>query len=51
MQSLVKETERRELLFQLKTIQEAIAAKDLTSTENLMLLQVYSNLMRMWTDL
>lgn len=51
MQSLVKETERRELLFQLKTIQESIAAKDITSTENLMLLQVYSNLMRMWTDL
>lgn len=51
MQSLIKDTEKRELLFQLKTIQEAIASKDLKSTENLMLLQVFSNLMRMWTDL
>ncbi len=51
MQSLVKDTEKRELLFQLKTIQESIASKDLTGVDNLMLLQVYSNLMRMWTDL
>lgn len=51
MQSLIKETEKRELLFQLKTVQENIAAKDLQSTENVMLMQVYSNLMRMWTDL
>lgn len=51
MQSLVKETEKRELLYQLKTIQESVASKDLTSNDNLMLLQVYSNLMRMWTDL
>ncbi|WP_118975536.1 Fe2+-dependent dioxygenase [Taibaiella koreensis] len=51
MQSLVKETEKRELLFQLKHVQEQIAAKDLQSEENLLLMQVYSNLMRMWTDL
>lgn len=51
IQSLVKDTEKRELLFQVKTIQENIAAKDLKSDENLLLLQVYSNLMRMWTDL
>lgn len=51
MQSLVKDTEQRELLFQLKSIQENIAAKDLQSPENLMLMQVHSNLMRMWTDL
>lgn len=51
MQSLIKETERRELLFQLKTVQEMIAGKGLQSDENLMLMQVYSNLVRMWTDL
>jgi PKHD-type hydroxylase len=51
LQSLVKDTEKRELLFQVKTIQERIAANDMKSEENLLLLQVYSNLMRMWTDL
>ncbi len=51
IQSLVKDTGKRELLYQLKSIQESIAAKDMQSTENLSILQVYSNLMRMWTDL
>jgi PKHD-type hydroxylase len=51
IQSLIKDTEKRELLFQLKSIQEAVATKDLHSPENLAMLQVYSNLMRMWTDL
>lgn len=51
MQSLVKDTEQRELLFQIKSIQESISAKDIQSPENLAMLQVYSNLMRMWTDL
>lgn len=51
MQSLVKSTEQREMLLQLKTVQESIGEKDLQSPENLMLLQIYSNLMRMWTDI
>lgn len=51
IQSLIKDTDKRELLFQLKEIQEAIASKDLQSQENIGILQVYSNLMRMWTDL
>lgn len=51
IQSLVKDADKRELLFQLKTLQESIAAKDLQSRENIEILQVYSNLMRMWTDL
>lgn len=51
IQSLIKETERRELLFQVKSIQEQVASRDMQAPENLMLLQVYSNLMRMWTDL
>ena len=51
MQSLVKDTEQRELLVQLKSVQEMIASKDINSQENLAILQVYSNLMRMWTDL
>ncbi|MEZ5015942.1 MAG: Fe2+-dependent dioxygenase [Flavipsychrobacter sp.] len=51
MQSLVKSTEQRELLLQLKTVQESVGNKNLQSPENLMLLQIYSNLMRMWTDI
>lgn len=51
MQSLVKDTAQREILFQLQSLQEAIAAKDLSGPENIALLQVYSNLVRMWTDL
>lgn len=51
IQSLVKDTAHRELLYQLKTIQENIAAKDLNGPENLAIMQVYSNLVRMWTDL
>lgn len=51
MQSLVKDTEKREMLYQLKTAQEMIAVNGLTSDENLLLLQIYSNLTRMWTDL
>lgn len=51
MQSLVKDTEKRELLFQIKSIQESISAKNIQSPENIAMLQVYSNLMRMWTDL
>lgn len=51
IQSLVKDTGQREILAQLKSIQESIAEKDLNSPENLAILQVYSNLMRMWTDM
>lgn len=51
MQSLIKDTEKRELLYQVKTIQESMAAKEMQSAEHLLMLQVYSNLMRMWTDL
>jgi PKHD-type hydroxylase len=51
IQSFIKDTEKRELVMLIKTIQEMIAASNINSTENLMLLQVYSNLVRMWTEI
>ena len=51
LQSLVKDTEKRELLYGIKTIQESLAVKDQQSPENISILQVYSNLMRMWAEL
>lgn len=50
IQSFIKDTERRETVFQIKSVQEAIASKDPQSTENLLLLQIYSNLVRMWSE-
>lgn len=51
LQSMIRDTEKRELLFQLKCVQEAIGNGNAQSMENLMLLQLYSNLMRMWAEL
>jgi len=50
MQCMVKDAAHRELLFQLKYVQENIARQNLNSMENLMLMQVHSNLMRMWSE-
>ncbi len=50
MQSFIKDTEKRELVMLVKTIQEMIASNNINSSENLMLLQVYSNLVRMWAE-
>ena len=50
MQSMVKEADKRELLFQLKYVQERIAAANLQSLENQLLMQVHSNLLRMWAE-
>lgn len=50
MQSMIRSTEQRELLYQLKTVQEQIGAQPAQSSENLVLQQVYSNLVRMWAD-
>lgn len=49
-QSFIKDTEQRELIFQLKSVQEAVARQNAQSTENLLLLQMYSNLVRMWSE-
>lgn len=50
IQSFIKDTEQRELIFQLKSVQEAVAQQNAQSTENLLLLQIYSNLLRMWSE-
>jgi PKHD-type hydroxylase len=51
MQCAVKNPEQRELLYQLKTATDAIGNSQSGSTEHLMFMQVYSNLVRMWAEL
>lgn len=51
MQCAVRNPQQREMLFQLKTAQTALEKQDAKSAENLLLLQVYSNLIRMWAEL
>lgn len=51
MQCAIKSPEQRELLFQLKATTDAIGNAQAGSTEHLMLMQVYSNLVRMWAEL
>ncbi len=51
MQCAVKNADQRELLFQLKGASEVIGAEKAGSTEHLLLMQVYSNLVRMWAEL
>ena len=51
MQCAIKNPEQRELLFQLKATTDAIGNANSGSTEHLMLMQVYSNLVRMWAEL
>jgi PKHD-type hydroxylase len=50
IQSFIKDTEQREMVFQLKSVQESVAQHDPQSTENLLLLQIYSNMVRMWAE-
>lgn len=51
MQCSVREAEKREILFQLKYVQEAIAQRDIHSLENQLLMRVHSNLLRLWAEL
>lgn len=51
MQCVVRDSEKRELLFHLKSAQALVARKDEQAPENLALLQVYSNLVRMWAEI
>ncbi len=51
MQSFIKDTEQRELIFQLKSVEESVGSRDPLSTEHLLLQQVYANLVRMWSEL
>lgn len=51
MQCAVRNAENRELLFQLKSVQAVMEQKDPSSEEHLVLLQIYSNLLRMWAEI
>lgn len=50
MQCAVRDPQQREILFQLKSSQAMVERKDKQAPENLTLLQVYSNLVRMWAE-
>ena len=51
MQCAVRNPEQREILFHLKSAQALVEKKDRQAPENLALLQVYSNLVRMWAEI
>lgn len=51
MQCAVRDMQQREMLFHLKTVQTLMQQQNPQSHENLLLLQVYSNLVRMWAEL
>ena len=51
MQCAVRDAEKREILFQLKSAQALVERKDSQSPESLTLMQVHSNLVRMWADI
>jgi PKHD-type hydroxylase len=51
MQCAVRDIQQREMLFQLKTVQTMLEQQNLGNQENLILLQIYSNLVRMWAEL
>jgi PKHD-type hydroxylase len=52
MQCAIKSPEQRELVFQMKAACDALGAGNIAgTTEHLLLMQVYSNLVRMWAEL
>ncbi len=51
MQCAVRNAQQREMLFHLKTVQATLEKQDSKSQENLLMLQVYSNLIRMWAEM
>jgi PKHD-type hydroxylase len=51
MQCAVREANKRELLLQLNTAQQLLYQRNPQAPEYLMLQQVYSNLVRMWTEI
>lgn len=51
MQCAVRDAEKREILFHLKSAQALVDRKDSQAPENLALLQIYSNLVRMWAEI
>ena len=51
MQCAVRDIQQREILFHLKTIQSILEKQNPHGPESLLLLQAYSNLVRMWAEL
>ncbi|MDO8969059.1 MAG: Fe2+-dependent dioxygenase [Saprospiraceae bacterium] len=51
MQCAVRSAQQREMLFQLKTVQVGLEKQNPQGEENLLLLQVYSNLIRLWAEM
>ncbi len=51
MQCAVRDIQQREMVFQLKTLQTMMERQNPHGQENLVLLQIYSNLIRMWAEL
>ncbi|MCC6726576.1 MAG: Fe2+-dependent dioxygenase [Saprospiraceae bacterium] len=51
MQCAVRDAQQREILFQLKSAQSMVEMRDKQAPESLALLQVYSNLVRMWAEI
>ena len=50
LQSNIRSSEQRELLFQLNQVQAAVQQRDPHAPESALLLQAYSNLFRMWAE-
>jgi PKHD-type hydroxylase len=51
IQSSIRLAEQRQILLQLNQVHGAVANKDMNSPEANLLLQTYSNLLRMWTEI
>jgi PKHD-type hydroxylase len=51
MQCAIRDAQKREMLFHLKTAQASLEKQNPQGQENLLLLQVYSNLIRMWAEM
>jgi PKHD-type hydroxylase len=51
IQCAVRDIQQREMLFHLKTVQTILERQNPQAHENLILLQVHSNLVRMWAEL
>jgi len=51
VQSKIKSPEQREILFNLSQVQAVLNQKDMHAPESTLLMQSYSNLVRMWAEL
>ena len=51
IQSSIRQAEQRQILLQLNQVHGAVAQRDMNSPEANLLLQTYSNLLRMWSEI